>query len=101
VVSHAEKRKQIDDAREQKVEALVGPYWYEVNGGKKCKLHTEYRHDACSTPHAISEMKSKSVTMAGQVGHTGRKMNSFRVLERKPEEGYGVQGLVFGRITLT
>jgi len=99
LVSHAEKRKQSDDAREQKAEANswtlpVGSDWR-----KKCKLHTEHLHDGCSTPN-ISELKLKPVTMAGQEGHTGQKTNSFQVLEKEPEERDGVQDTVLGWITL-
>jgi hypothetical protein len=48
-------------------------------------LHNEERHILYPSPNIIRMLKSRRVTWAGHVAHTGEKRNTYRILMGKPE----------------
>jgi hypothetical protein len=63
---------------------IFGPKRDEVTRGWR-KLHNEELHNLHPSPNIIKMLKSRRMRWAVHVERMGAKMNSYRILVRKPE----------------
>jgi hypothetical protein len=63
---------------------IFGPKRNGVTGGWR-KLHNEELHNLYSSPSIIRVIKSRRMTLAGNVARLSEKRNVYRLLVKKPE----------------